>query len=137
MTHPEFVEYRVPREQGRIYAQDYAGVGPAFVLMHGLPDNLQIYDDLVSYLVASGRRVVTFDFLGFGASDKPTGAPYNFKQQLGDLQAVVEMLNLDKIVPVVHDSSGPTGVNFAIDHADRVASLVILNSAYAVAPTGR
>ncbi|MDQ0899063.1 MULTISPECIES: alpha/beta fold hydrolase [unclassified Paenibacillus] len=70
------------------------------MLMHGFPDNLHIYDDVVPYLVAGGRRVVVFDFIGFGASDKPAGAKYSFEQQLGDLHAVVESLGLDKIVPV-------------------------------------
>src|ERR1700733_4750147 len=99
---PSFVEHHVPREQGKLYARDYKGAGPAFVLMHGFPDNLHIWDDLVPYLIASGRRVVTFDFLGFGASDKIAGAVYSFKQQLGDLEAVVETLGLGKIVPVAH-----------------------------------
>jgi pimeloyl-ACP methyl ester carboxylesterase len=103
--------------------------------MHGFPDNLHIYDDLVPYLVAGGRRVVAFDFLGFGASEKPSGATYSFKQQLGDLEAIVETLGLDKIVPVAHDASGPAAVNFAIEHPDRVHSVCILNSLYAEAPT--
>jgi haloalkane dehalogenase len=57
----------IPREHGRVAVCDYAGVGPAFVLMHGFPDNQSIYDDPVPHLAAAGRRVVTFDFLGFGA----------------------------------------------------------------------
>ena len=69
-------------------------------MMHGFPDNLQIYDRLIPYLVAAGRRVVTFDFLGYGASEKPAGANYSFRQQLGDLEAVLEALHLEKIVPV-------------------------------------
>jgi haloalkane dehalogenase len=129
-TEPAFIEHHVSRPQGRVYARDYQGAGPAFVLMHGFPDNLHIYDDLIPYLTANGRRVVTFDFLGFGASDKPPGAAYSFKQQLGDLLAVVDALGLDRIVPVAHDSSGPAGINFALDHPERVASLCILNSGY-------
>src|SRR5271170_1452588 len=70
-NHALFIERRIPRGQGTIYARDYEGGGPTFVLMHGFPDNLQIYDRLVPYLVAAGRRVVTLDFLGYGASDKP------------------------------------------------------------------
>lgn len=132
---PSFIEHYVPHEQGRVYARDYAGTGPAFVLMHGFPDNLHIWDDLIPYLVASGRRVVTFDFLGFGASDKPSGATYSFKQQLGDLEAVVRVLDLGKIIPVAHDASGPASINFAIAHPDRVNSVCMLNSAYADAPT--
>jgi pimeloyl-ACP methyl ester carboxylesterase len=133
--NPPFIDHYIPREQGRVYARDYKGVGPAFVLMHGFPDNLHIYDDLIPYLVAGGRRVVTFDFLGFGASDKPSGAIYSFKQQLGDLDAVVEVLGLDKIVPVAHDSSGPAAINFAIEHPERVDSVCMLNSVYADGPT--
>jgi pimeloyl-ACP methyl ester carboxylesterase len=125
-----FSEHRIARDQGQIYARDYAGSGPAFVLMHGFPDNLHIWDDLVPYLVAAGRRVVTFDFLGFGASDKPAGAAYGFRQQLDDLAAVVAGLDLGRIVPVAHDSSGMAALNYALAHPDGTDSVVMLNSAY-------
>jgi haloalkane dehalogenase len=131
---PAFTEHHVPREQGRVYARDYDGTGPAFVLMHGFPDNLRIYDDLIPYLTATGRRVVAFDFLGFGASDKPAGASYSFEQQLGDLSAVIQTLGLGKVVLVAHDSSGIAAVNFAIEHPYKIASLCILNSAYDNSP---
>ncbi len=129
-SRPSFTEHYIPREQGSVYARHYQGTGPAFVLMHGFPDNLHIYDDLIPYLTAGGRRVVAFDFLGFGASDKPAAAAYSFEQQLGDLEAIVEVLALDKIVPVAHDSSGPAAINFTLDHPERVESLCLLNSAY-------
>src|SRR6266700_8156298 len=110
----QFPEHHILRGKGSIYARDYAGTSPAFVLMHGFPDNLHIYDDLVPYLVGAGRRVVTFDFLGFGASDKPAGASYSFSQQLGDLEAVVQSLSLGKIVPVAHEASGIATLNYAL-----------------------
>jgi haloalkane dehalogenase len=125
----------IQREKGRIYTRDHAGAGPAFVLMHGFPDNLHIYDRLIPYLVSAERRVVTFDFLGYGASDKPAGANYSFRQQLDDLEAVVEALDLEKIVPVGHDAGGPAAINFTLDHPDHVSSLCILNTFYAAAPT--
>jgi peptidoglycan/xylan/chitin deacetylase (PgdA/CDA1 family) len=62
----EEIGRRSDRDQGRIYARDYKGSGPAFVLMH---DNLHIYDELIPYPVAGGRRVVAFDFLGFAGHD--------------------------------------------------------------------
>src|SRR5260370_35431861 len=96
----KFSEHLVPRGEGRVYARDYAAAVPAFVLMHGFPDNLRIWDDLIPYLVASGRRAVTFDFLGFGPSDKPACPAYSFKHQLGDLAPVANRLGLGKIVPV-------------------------------------
>jgi haloalkane dehalogenase len=131
---PAFTEHRVPREQGNLYARDYDGTGPAFVLMHGFPDNLRIYDDLIPYLTAAGRRVIAFDFLGFGASDKPAGASYSFEQQLGDLSTVIQTLGLGKVVLVAHDSSGIAAINFAVEHSYKVASLCILNSAYDNSP---
>jgi haloalkane dehalogenase len=125
-----FTEHRIPRGKGNLYARDHEGASPAFVLMHGFPDNLHIWDDLVPDLVAAGRRVVTFDFLGYGASDKPADADYSFAQQLGDLEAVVQALGLEKIVPVAHDASGPAALNYALAHPTAVAEVVMLNSAY-------
>jgi haloalkane dehalogenase len=130
-----FSERYILNGNDRIYAREWAGVGPAFVLMHGFPDNLHIYDDLVPHLVAGGRRVVAFDFLGFGASDKRAGASYSFNQQLTDLETVVATLELGKIVPVAHDASGPAALNYALAHPDGVESVIMLNSAYADEPT--
>jgi pimeloyl-ACP methyl ester carboxylesterase len=131
---PTFIEHHVPRDRGSLYIRDFPGSGPAFVVLHGFPDNSHIYDDLVPYLVAAGRRIVTIDFLGFGASDKPEGAQYSFRQQLGDLEAVVEALALDKIVPVGHDAGGPAAVNFALQHPNRTAAVCLMNAFYGEAP---
>ena len=130
MNQTAYQEHRIPRLDGHVYARDYAGAGPAFVLMHGFPDHLGIYDELVPFLVAAGRRVVTFDFLGFGQSAKSPGATYGFAQQRGDLETVVEQLALGRIVPVAHDASGPAAVNFTLEHPAQVAALHLLNSAY-------
>jgi haloalkane dehalogenase len=134
-NHARFLESHILQGQGTIYARDYEGAGPAFVLMHGFPDNLQIYDRLIPHLVAAGRRVVTFDFLGYGASEKPADANYSFRQQLGDLEAVQEALNLEMIVPVGHDAGGTAAINFTLNHPDRVSALCLLNTFYGAAPT--
>jgi haloalkane dehalogenase len=124
-----FREHRVPRGPHRLHARDHPGGEPAIVLMHGFPDDLHLYDRLVPEL--AGRRVVTFDFLGWGASDKPTGYPYTAANQLGDLDAVIEHLGLASVVLVAHDASGPPAINWALDHPERVAGLVLLNTYYA------
>jgi haloalkane dehalogenase len=131
---PAFTEHRIQRDRGSLYAREFAGSGPAFVLLHGFPDNSHIYDDLIPHLVAAGRRVIAMDFLGFGASDKPVGARYSFEQQLGDLETIVEALKLEKIVPVGHDAGGPTAVNFALTYPERTASVCLMNAFYGEAP---
>ena len=105
-TLPAFTEHRVPHAGGSLYVRDFPGSGPAFALLHGFPDNLHIYDDLIPHLVSAGRRTVAIDFLGFGASDKPASAQYSFARQLDDLEAVVVALALDKIIPVGQVVSG-------------------------------
>jgi len=103
--------------------------------MHGFPDNLHIYDRLIPAL--PDRQVITFDFLGWGASDKPTDHAYTSKQQEGELHAVLDALQIDQVVPVAHDASGPVAINWALDHPQRVSSLVLLNTYYGQAPTLR
>ncbi|SEN10817.1 Pimeloyl-ACP methyl ester carboxylesterase [Luteibacter sp. UNCMF331Sha3.1] len=131
MTSSAFTEHRVPSGDGEVFVRDHAGKGDAFVLMHGFPDNHHIYDALVPHLVAAGRRVVVFDFRGFGQSSRTPGATYTFDQQRDDLASVVMALGLAKIVPVAHDASGPAALNFALEHPDKVSAVCMLNSLYA------
>ncbi|WP_233237982.1 alpha/beta fold hydrolase [Bordetella sp. LUAb4] len=131
---PGFGEHYVTRADNRIYVRDYPGEGPAYVMIHGFPDNCRIYEDLAPLLSAAGHRVIEFDFLGFGASDKPMNFQYSFAQQLEDLKAVVNSLGLRSVIPVGHDAGGPAAVNFALDNPDRVDSLVLFNCYYANSP---
>jgi haloalkane dehalogenase len=128
-----YKETWVDRNTHRLYVRDYPGQEPAIVLMHGFPDNLHLYDRVVPYLNPP-RRVVTFDFLGWGASDKPAQYPYTAANQTGDLDAVVSQLDLHEVTPVVHDASGPPGIDWALDHPDRVAELILLNTYYCDMP---
>ena len=98
------------------------------MLLHGFPDDLHLYDRLVPELAE--RRVVVFDFLGWGASDKPAGYPYTAANQTGDLAAVIQHLRLGSVVLVAHDASGPPAINLALEHPNLVAGLVLLNTYY-------
>jgi haloalkane dehalogenase len=107
---PEYREVWVQRGEHRIYARDYRGDGPAIVLLHGFPDNFHLYDRLVPYLTPP-RRVVTFDFLGWGNSDKPQRYRYTATNQTGDLDAVIDQLGAERVVLVAHDASGPPAID--------------------------
>jgi pimeloyl-ACP methyl ester carboxylesterase len=130
-----FVEPVVHRGQHRIYVKEYPGEEPSIVLMHGFPDNLHLHDRLVPYL--SSRHVVTFDFLGWGASEKPSNYPYTAKNQIGELDAVIQQLKLGKVVLVAHDASGPPAIDWALSNPDQTAALVLLNTYYCAMPTLR
>jgi pimeloyl-ACP methyl ester carboxylesterase len=81
--------------------------------------------------------VITFDFLGWGNSDKPQNYAYTFAGQRDDLDAVIEYFNLPEVSLVAHDAAGPAAVNWALDHPDRTASLTLMNAFYGPAPTLR
>jgi pimeloyl-ACP methyl ester carboxylesterase len=126
-TRPHRVWVR--RGHYRIAAYEQAGAGPAIVLCHGFPDNHHLYDLVLAYL--KGRHVVSFDFLGWGASDKPAHYKYTFAGQEADLNAVISQLHLGEVVLVGHDASGPAVLNWALDHPGRVRSIVLGNTFYA------
>jgi haloalkane dehalogenase len=129
-------ELFVRRDQHRIYVRDYPGTEPPIILMHGFPDNHHLYDRLVPHL-SPPRRVVLFDFLGWGDSDKPAGYPYTADNQVGDLDAVITQLKLGQVVLVGHDASGPPAIDWALAHPQRVDGLVLLNTYYCDMPTLR
>src|SRR5260370_42315427 len=131
-----YTEHMIERGPYHLYAREYPGEEPAIVLMHGFPDNLHLYDRLLPWLSPS-RRVVTFDFLGWGESDKPAGYPYTAANQVGDLDAVMEQLHLQQVVLVAHDASGPPAIDWALAHADRAAALVLLYAYYYLLPPSR
>jgi haloalkane dehalogenase len=128
----DYREHHVPRGPHRLCARDYPGAEPAILLLHGFPDNLHLYDRLVPQLAP--RRVVVFDFLGWGASDKPAGYQYTAANQVGDLDAVIDQLQLTSVVLVAHDASGPPAIDWALEHPPQVAALVLLNTYYCRMP---
>jgi pimeloyl-ACP methyl ester carboxylesterase len=66
------------------------------------------------------RRVVTFDFLGWGASDKPASYRPTARNQLREVETVIDELGLEDPVLVAHDASGPPGIDWALLHPDRL-----------------
>src|SRR4029453_6022773 len=131
-----FQEPTVQRSGHRIYVRDYPGAGNPILLLHGFPDNLHLYDRLVPPL-APTRRVVTFDFLGWGLSDKPASYRPTARNQLREVETVIDELGLEDPVLVVTNVSGPPGSDWAPPPPDRVAALVLLNTYYQWTPSLR
>ncbi|WP_229740401.1 alpha/beta fold hydrolase [Nocardia rhizosphaerihabitans] len=119
----------VQRGEHRIHAEVTDGPGAPLVLMHGFPDSLNLYDRLMPYLIGR-QRVVRFDFLGWGKSDKPAGYPYTGTNQVGDIDAVVNSLPDKRVILVAHDASGPPAIDWALRNPERVEELVLLNTYY-------
>lgn len=128
-------EIKIKSAGHELYVKDYPGAEPALVMVHGFPDNHHIYDELAPLLAKHNHRVIVFDFLGFGDSDKPAGFKYTFEQQMADLEAVVNGLKLKTFTPVAHDAGGPAVINYVRLHPEKIHSIVLLNTYYAKTPT--
>jgi haloalkane dehalogenase len=121
-------EVRVDTPGGRVFVRQAPGEDPPVVLMHGFPDDHQIYRKLLPQL--SPRRAVAFDFLGYGRSDRPEDAGFSPDDHGSQLTAVLDELGIARAVIVGHDASGPDAVFYAVAHPERVAGLVLLNTVF-------
>jgi haloalkane dehalogenase len=104
------------------------GAGPV-VCFHGEPTWAYLYRKMLPPLVAAGHRVVCPDYAGFGRSDKPTERDwYSYDRHSELVSALLAGLDLSEVVVVVQDWGGPIGLRWAVENADRVRALVILNT---------
>jgi haloalkane dehalogenase len=105
------------------------GSGPTVLCFHGEPSWSYLYRHMLGGLVAAGHRVVCPDMVGFGRSDKPTDEGwYTYDRHCETIAAHLDQLDLSEVTVVVQDWGGPIGLRWAVEHADRVAGLVILNT---------
>ena len=104
------------------------GGGAAVVMVHGNPSWSYLYRNLVTELKATHRCIVP-DHLGCGLSDKPQEYPYRLQNHIDNLETLLDHLQIRRCVLVVHDWGGAIGMGWAGRHPDRVAGLVVLNTA--------
>jgi len=107
------------------------GDGPTVLLLHGFPTWSFDYADVAQDL-ARDHDVITLDFLGYGASDKPNPYEYSVAESADIVEELAAHLQLDAVRLVVHDYGGIVGQEL-IDRslAGRLGftinSLVVLN----------
>ena len=103
--------------------------GRPVVCFHGEPTWAYLYRKMVGPLVDGGHRVVVPDYAGFGRSDKPTDRRwYTYDRHSQLVAEVLGGLDLRDAIVVVQDWGGPIGLRWAVENADRVAGLAILNT---------
>ena len=104
------------------------GSGSPILLLHGEPTWAFLYRKMIPALSTVGRTIVP-DYFGFGRSDKPTRIEdYSYDFHYASIEWFAEVLDLRDTTVVVHDWGGPIGLRLAVEHPDRVARLVILNT---------
>ena len=105
------------------------GAGDPVVCFHGEPTWAYLYRKMLPPLTSAGLRVVVPDYAGFGRSDKPTDRRwYSYDRHVEYTAALLGALDLRDATVVVQDWGGPIGLRWAVENAERVARLVILNT---------
>jgi haloalkane dehalogenase len=104
------------------------GTGDPLLLLHGEPTWGFLYRKLIPRLTDIGRVVVP-DLFGFGRSDKPLRqSDYSYETHYRSIEQFGLELDVRNLTLVVHDWGGPIGLRFAVEHPERVARLVVLNT---------
>jgi pimeloyl-ACP methyl ester carboxylesterase len=107
------------------------GAGPTLLLLHGFPTWSYDYAEVASDL-ARDHDVITLDFLGYGASDKPNPYEYSVAESADIVEDLTAHLGVKSTRLVIHDYGGIVGQEL-VDRANRgqlgfaIDSLIMLN----------
>jgi pimeloyl-ACP methyl ester carboxylesterase len=116
----------------RTFAGDIAylrqGQGPAIVLLHGIPSSSYLWRDLIGPLSAT-FDVLAPDLLGYGDSDKRLDADLSIAAQARYVVAFMETLGVHQAAVIGHDIGGGVAQLLAVDEPQRVARLILIDSA--------
>jgi haloalkane dehalogenase len=105
------------------------GEGPPVVFFHGEPTWSFLWRKVIPPVRDAGYRCIAPDLPGFGRSDKPVGLDwYSYERHTASVSPLFEELDLRGATIVVHDWGGPIGLRLALEHAERIERLVILDT---------
>ena len=101
---------------------------PHVVLLHGYPTSSHMYRQLIP-LLADRYHVVAPDFLGFGLSDAPQVADFNysFDSLAAITAALLIRLGIDRYAMYVQDYGAPVGWRLAIRDPRSVTAVISQN----------
>ncbi|MDQ3878456.1 MAG: alpha/beta hydrolase [Actinomycetota bacterium] len=113
------------------------GEGDPVLLLHGFPDSSRLWRSQIPALVENGYRAIAPDLRGFGDSDVlPNVDDYSIVNVLGDLNALADELEVERMHVVGHDWGAATAWGFASIFPDRTRTLTALSVGHPTAFRG-
>lgn len=112
----------------RIAYRDGGGDGRPVVLVHGTPSHSYIWREVIPPLESAGYRVLCFDLLGYGLSERPLDRDTSVAAQARILERLLDFWGLEKPDIVGHDIGGATAMIFAVNKPERVGKLMLLDT---------
>lgn len=104
------------------------GDGPLVVFVHGTPSYSYEWRNVVPDVESAGYRVVTFDLLGYGDSERPLERDTSVAGQAELLVKLLDQLGLDVVSLITHDIGGAIGQQIAVLHPTRVRRLMLIDT---------
>ena len=103
-----------------------AGAGPVLLLLHGSGPGVTGWRNYRGNLAffAEHFRCLVVEFPGFGVSDDFGGHPMLDAQSA--VPAFVDALGLERVDVIGNSMGGGVGINFAINHPDRIGKLLTI-----------
>lgn len=130
ITLPEIVlpdERHVLLRRMRFHYLDWGTQGlPPVVFLHGGGLNAHTWD-LVCAALRRERHCVALDQRGHGESEWSPQMDYSTESHVGDLEAFVDLLRLDRFVLVGMSLGGANALAWAGQHSRRLAGLVLVD----------
>jgi haloacetate dehalogenase len=112
------------------YRPGVAGSGPAVLLLHGFPQTHYCWHRVAPALAAQ-NTVVVCDLKGYGESRSAPGGPlgegYSKREMAAELVELMAELGFDRFAVIGHDRGGRVAYRMALDHAETVVRLGVLN----------
>ena len=105
-----------------------SGEGLPVVLVHGLSATRRNVVQGSRALIRKGYRLIAYDARGHGASSP--GPRYEYADLVGDLEAVLDHLELERAALVGSSMGAATAMAFTREHPERVPALVQITPAY-------
>ena len=102
------------------------GSGDPLLILHGFPTCSFDWRGVIEPVRAAGRRVVLFDFLGFGLSDKPD-VRYSIRGYADTAEAVARAVGLEQVVLVTHDLGDSVGGELLARSQDASLGFTVTN----------
>ncbi len=102
------------------------GQGPAVLLLHGLAGQLGHFTYGIVDELATQYRVLAIDRPGSGYSLRTPGASASLSAQADVLAALIEKLDLGRVLVVGHSLGGAVALRLAQRHPERVAGLALV-----------
>lgn len=112
---------------GRLFVSDGGAGGIPVLFLHSFGGSIRHWENQLEHLRIN-RRAIAFDLRGHGQSEAPANHDYRIESLSNDIAAIADSLGLKKFVLAGHSMGGSAAIEYAGNHPDKVAGLLVIGT---------